>query len=100
MFISGCWDKREINELGIVTAVGVDKGKGENRYSVTIEIANTPPKKSGNSGSDGNETNKAWVGNAEGKSIFDAVRVLSNSSSRRIMWAHNSLIIIGEKARS
>ncbi|MDP4093620.1 MAG: Ger(x)C family spore germination protein [Bacillota bacterium] len=92
---SGCWDLREINELGLVTAVGIDKGNSPNRYSVTVQIANpTSQKSSDNKGSQ--QGNEVWIGTEEGASLFDAVRKLVNISSRRIMWAHNNVIIIGE----
>jgi spore germination protein KC len=37
-----------------------------------------------------------WVGSEDGQSIFDAVRSLVKISSRRVMWAHNNVVIIGE----
>ncbi|MDP4181744.1 MAG: Ger(x)C family spore germination protein, partial [Bacillota bacterium] len=92
---SGCWDSREINELGLVTAVGIDKGDGSNRYSVTIQVANpTTQNSSDNKGSQ--QGGEVWVGTEEGASLFDAVRKLVKISSRRVMWAHNNVVIIGE----
>ncbi len=90
--LNGCYDLREINELGFVTAVGIDKADSPNRFIVTVQIANP------SSGSDdkGSMKNEVWIGTAEGKSIFDAVRKLTGISSKRIMWAHNNVVIIGE----
>ncbi|HEX9061142.1 MAG TPA: Ger(x)C family spore germination protein [Clostridia bacterium] len=91
---SGCWDIREINELGLVTAVGIDKAEGENRYSVTVQIAN--PSTENTSDSKASAKSTIWIGTEEGASIFDATRKLVRVSSRRIMWAHNNVVIIGE----
>jgi spore germination protein KC len=92
--LNGCWDIREINELGLVTAVGIDKADGPNRYSVTVQIAN--PTAEGSSDSKSKVKSDVWIGTQEGSSLFDAARMLVDISSRRIMWAHNNVIIIGE----
>lgn len=94
LILSGCWDTREINELGLVTAVGIDKADGSNKYMVTVQIANPSSQNSG-SGQSGAKS-EVWIGAAEGPSLFDATRKLVKTSSRRIMWAHNNVVIIGE----
>jgi len=93
LLLPGCWDIREITDLGMVMAVGIDKiDSGRNHFKVTVQIAN--PKE--------HQTNMAgtaqivWTGNADGETIFDAVRNLARISSKRIMWAHNNIVIIGE----
>lgn len=91
---SGCWDLREINEIGLVTAVGIDKGTEPNKYAVTVQIAN--PSSEGSSGGEGKANSDMWIGTEEGSSLFDAARKLSSVSSRRMMWAHNNVVIIGE----
>jgi spore germination protein KC len=94
LFFSGCWDMREINDLGFVTAVGIDKAKPPNKYSVTVQIAN-PSSASANS-EQGQAQSGVWVGTGEGESLFAATRNLIRISSKRVMWAHNNVIIIGE----
>ncbi|GFZ31997.1 spore gernimation protein GerC [Clostridium zeae] len=88
----GCWDMREINELGLVMAVGVDK-KDEDEFSVTVQVAKPNEAGGGNKGA---SSEPVWVGTATGKTIFDAIRNVAKMSSRRIMWAHNNIIVIGE----
>lgn len=88
----GCWDMREINELGLVMAVGIDK-KDENEFSVTVQVAKPNEAGGGNKGA---SSEPIWVGTADGKTIFDAIRNVAKMSSRRIMWAHNNIIVIGE----
>lgn len=92
--LSGCWDMQEINELGLVTAVGIDKADGENRYSITVQIAN--PVTDNSSDNKGESKSTVWTGTADGNSLFDATRNLTKISSRKIMWAHNNLVVIGE----
>jgi spore germination protein KC len=95
IFFSGCWDSRELNELGLVMAVGVDKKKGGDLYTVTVQVAK-PSSAAGQGGKSGGGDQPVWVGSAQGKTIFEAIRNIAKFSSRRIMWAHNNIIIIGE----
>lgn len=95
IFLSGCWDERELNELGLVMAVGIDKKKGGEYYTVTVQIAK-PSSAAGQGGKSGGGEDAVWVGSAQGNTIFEAVRNIAKFSSRRIMWAHNNVIIIGQ----
>jgi len=95
IFLSGCWDTRELNELGLVMAVGVDKKKDGEYFTVTAQIAK-PSSAAGQGGKSGGGDQPVWVGSADGNTIFEAIRNLAKFSSRRIMWAHNNVIIIGE----
>ncbi|HEX3012418.1 MAG TPA: Ger(x)C family spore germination protein [Syntrophomonadaceae bacterium] len=98
--LSGCWDAEEINELGFVLSVALDKA--DDGYKVTAQIAK--PETYSKTPSGRSQTEKAkpfWVVSATGKSIFEAIRNMSNTAPRRIFWAHIKVIIIGEKlARS
>jgi spore germination protein KC len=89
---SGCWDTRELNELGLVMAVGVDKAKEGEGYEISVQVAKPKEGSSGQGGA--GET--VWIGTAKGDTLFDAIRNVAKFSSRRIMWAHNNVIIIGE----
>lgn len=93
--LSGCWDSREIDELGLVMAVGIDKDFSTNDYIVTAQIANQRGFSQQGSGSS-SQAEQIYIASAKGKSLFEAVRALSKASSKRIMWAHNNIVIIGE----
>lgn len=94
VFLSGCWDVREINELALVMAVGIDKSvQNPGHYLVTVQAANPQPNSSGET-SKGPQT--VWVASAEAPTIFAAIREIARFSSQRIMWAHNNVIIVGE----
>lgn len=47
----GCWNRRELDTLAIVTAVGVDKSKEDGRISITFQIMK-PSEIKGSGGSD------------------------------------------------
>ncbi|WP_438825729.1 hypothetical protein [Niallia taxi] len=38
--LSGCWNERELNELAIVMAMGVDKMEKTNNYQVAFQVVN------------------------------------------------------------
>lgn len=92
--LTGCWDAREINELGLVMAVGVDKADAGG-FVVTVQIANPKSAAQQEPGA-GGKSEPVFVLSAQGGSIFEAVRELSKVSSKRIMWAHDFIIVIGE----
>lgn len=96
IFLSGCWDMRELNELGLVMAVGVDKSKDTGNFIITAQIAKPQSAASqGGKGGTGGEL-PVWIGTGEGKTIFEAIRNLAKTASRRVMWAHNNIIVIGK----
>lgn len=75
-------------------AVGIDKAEDSNDFVVTVQIANpksnpSPEKKSSSS-------EPVWILSAKGETLFEAVREMSKVSSKRIVWGHNSIVIIGE----
>lgn len=39
-FLSGCWDKMELEDRAYVVALGLDKNEKENFIDVTFQIAN------------------------------------------------------------
>ncbi|MCM3389426.1 Ger(x)C family spore germination protein [Ureibacillus chungkukjangi] len=94
--LSGCLGKTEINDLGIVMAVGLDKGEEEGSIKVTAQIVR-PADARGSTGAPSGQTGEPiWSITASGDSIFEAMRHLGRHSSRRIYWAHNFAVVINE----
>ncbi len=95
--LSGCLGKTEINDLGIVVAVGLDKGEKEGTIQITAQIVR-PADARGSTGAPSGQTGEPiWSITASGDSIFDAIRHLGSSASRRIYWAHNFAVVINEE---
>ena len=88
--ISGCWSSKEINTLGIVTAIGVDKCP--EGYKVTIQILNAKAVAS----KEPITESPVIVIEQEGESISQAVRRMTNLSSRKVYMSHIRTIVIGE----
>jgi spore germination protein KC len=94
MVQTGCWDMREINEIGFVLAIGIDFSPDTKNYTVTVQIANPIPGQSNGKKTD--TTESTWNCIAEGGSVFEAVRNLARISSKRLTWSHNTIIVLGE----
>ena len=96
LILSGCWDRIEVNDLAIVQGVGLDlaeDGNIEVTASIAVPARISPPGATGGGGQTGPPaTNKS----ATGRTVSEAFTRLQEKLSRRIFWAHNSVILIGE----
>lgn len=94
LFLTGCWDKTEVDDLAMVTAIGIDLND-EDRYEVTLQIAK--PNAFGK-GENGSAEEKAYetVTN-QGKTISEAMVRFYATSPRRVYWGHNKIVIFGRK---
>lgn len=96
-FLTGCWNRREINELAIVSSVGVDKEDG--LWRLTAEIFRPlAVGGEGGGGGGGGPVRQAWVVRGEGHTVFQAVRDMALKVPRRVYWAHCTAAIVGEEA--
>jgi spore germination protein KC len=94
--VAGC-GKRELNELAIVTAVGLDEGKKPGTTRITAQIVR-PADARGQTGAPAGATGQPiYSVSAEGRTIFEAIRNLARFSSRRVYWAHNYIVVMNEK---
>jgi spore germination protein KC len=90
-FLTGCWSRTELNELAIVTAMGIDKS--EEGYTVSVQIIN-PSELAGNARSGRTEVVRFIQ---SGRTITEAIRRLSTDVPRKIYVAHLSEVIFGEE---
>lgn len=92
--LTACWGKRELNEIGIVRATGIDV-EPDGKVRVTI-ISIEPTGKPSSGG--GQEKPNSWIGTATGLDIADADKSLRGLSAKNLAWFQNKLIIISEEA--
>lgn len=87
--ISGCYNYRELNDLGITTAIGISKDG--DMYKLVVEVLQTEKK------SNDEASNPSYVlFETEGNTIQEAVRNTILESSKRLYVNHLSLLIIDE----
>ncbi|WP_166241414.1 Ger(x)C family spore germination protein [Paenibacillus turpanensis] len=98
-FISGCWDRKEVNDIVFVSATAMDKVEGEEPYRVTVQFP--LPSKMGGAGSGGGgggtPGEDTWyIDSAAGKTIRDSNQKQQRALSRQLYFAHRRVILIGE----
>ncbi|MEK5480121.1 Ger(x)C family spore germination protein [Paenibacillus sp. FSL R5-0407] len=95
LLLSGCWSRRELNDLAIAVAAGVDKVGDRYRLSVQVAIpGQVASKKAGSSQA------PATLYTAEGDTLFEAARRMTQISPRKIYFPHLRVFLIGESMAS
>lgn len=93
-FLAGCSpDIKEISDIALVMATGIDYDKESNKFVFTtycVLPATTSTEKTGKL--------TEWIGSANGDSILDAARNLRNRAGKSLVWQHNKFFIMGEAA--
>ncbi|SFL52137.1 Ger(x)C family spore germination protein [Candidatus Frackibacter sp. WG13] len=93
--ISGCYDRRPIDNLALVAATGIDQAKDKDKIRLTVQIIK-PSVIKGESGSGGTKGQSVWVLSTTGYTVLEAVRKFTEQVGRNLFWAHNMIIVFGE----
>jgi len=99
--ISGCWSRIELNDLGVVLALGLDVGEEEAvRLTVLIPAPSAPGQSGGGGGAGGGGSGAAspvWVAVREAPSVSDAMQMLQQAAPRRLVRHHMRVVLISEE---
>lgn len=95
VFISGCWDRMEMNDLAFVTGTAMDLSDDGNMLLCSLQIA-TPSTEGGMGGGSGSK-DKFFVISAEGKNGNEIHQKLQKKSSRILFYSHRSVVFISER---
>lgn len=88
---TGCWSKRELNELAIATGIAVDKKGDEYIYTAQVLLPSELEARGGSSHV------PVVTYRASGKTISEAARSLVQLASRQIYVGHLRVLIFGEE---
>ncbi|MEK5486951.1 Ger(x)C family spore germination protein [Lysinibacillus sp. FSL M8-0355] len=91
LLLSGCWSKRELNELAIVVALGIDKIDEE--YEITVQIVD-PSEISMRQAS--TQRSPVVSYHSRGETIFEAIRKMTTNAARKPYFAHLQVVVLGE----
>lgn len=94
LFATGCYNYRELNQIALTGAIGIDKND-EGNYVVTVQVLNTQ-KQGSDSNYSGNQS-KFILYKQEGPTLQHALRTIIFESPRRLYVNHLNLLIISEK---
>ena len=89
--LTGCETHKEISDLGMVSAMGIEKIS--DKCLISVQVANI--KKSTKMGT--NNSSKVTLYKGTGNTCFEAIREISNKSSKKLYFPHNKLIIISDE---
>lgn len=90
IFITGCWNSRELDTLAIVVGMGIDKFNDQYKVSVqVVEPSEVAGKKGGGAA-------PVVTYQATGRSIFEALRRMTTVSPRKMYMSHLRILIFGE----
>ncbi|OKP76015.1 hypothetical protein A3844_11755 [Paenibacillus helianthi] len=92
--LTGCWNSRELNELAIVSGIGIDQGTKPGEYKVTFQVvipSATATSQGANSGA-----SPITIYTSNDHTVFGALRKTSKQASRQLFFAHTQLLVLGE----
>ncbi|WP_336784268.1 Ger(x)C family spore germination protein [Paenibacillus illinoisensis] len=90
--LTGCWDRKELNDLGIMLGLGVDKDGDKIKVSAQVVVPNEVSSKSG-----GGKGTPVTQYQATADTLFEAIQKLTETSPRRIFMAHVRILVFGEE---
>lgn len=96
LLLTGCWDYRELENLAIVSAIGIDIE--DDQISVSAQIINSKKVNTNTQGSGGSEEVAAFVYQMKAPTIREAITKMVVESPKKLYLGHMDLLVIGEEA--
>ncbi|MET3290872.1 UNVERIFIED_CONTAM: spore germination protein [Brevibacillus sp. OAP136] len=94
---TGCWDRREIEDMGMVVGVAIDKGKGKqkNRIVITNQFVNTLTGKKEEA-----TVHRAYNLESAEKNVYETAKYMSTLTDNTPYYTHLKVIVISEDIAS
>ncbi len=99
IFLSGCWDYIEYEQLAHIIAVGVDFSKDTGDYTVSIQ--HIPAMKPNNAGEGGSKSSPNQVGlvhAATDKTFYGCLAKLQEVVPLKLFYGYQKIMIVSEEA--
>ena len=94
LLLCGCWGDKEIDDLFIVTGVGLDSSTEPDKMNITFQVAKVEAGSSGDSGSSAADSSTILLESEQG-TVTEAIAEFNRNGSRQIFLQHNQVILIG-----
>ncbi|KJD45609.1 Ger(x)C family spore germination protein [Paenibacillus terrae] len=91
--LTGCWDRKELNEIGITVGLGVDKDGDQIRVSAQVVVPSEVASKSRSS--KGSPAVTTYVATAP--TLYEAIQKMTEISPRIIYLSHIRMLVFGEE---
>ncbi len=92
--LSGCWDKKELDMLFIVTGVALDAGKTPEEIDITLQVGRTNSDTAG-TGDVRSQENPFILLKAKSDTIENGIMDINRDSSRTVFLHHNQVVLFG-----
>lgn len=90
--LNGCWDLTELDDVGLITGIAIEKGK-DKKYKMYVESVNAQEL-----------SKQSATGNApvivytlEGESISELSRKMNIGLARKLIYSHTRVLVIDEE---
>lgn len=91
--LTGCWSRRELNDLAIAVGIGLDKVGDQ--YLVSAQVV-LPSQVAGSRGG-GSPQSPVNLYKSTGNTVYEALRKITTVSPRSIYLSHLRILVIGEE---
>ncbi|GLI08555.1 hypothetical protein YDYSG_45870 [Paenibacillus tyrfis] len=91
---TGCWSRRELNELAIVTGIGIDKI--DNQYLLSLQVLNMGQAGSEAPGGGGGSSLPVTTQYIKADSVFEGFRRLTTKLPRKLYFSHIRVLVFNE----
>lgn len=95
LFVTGCWDSKELNSLSIISATSIDRER--DRWVVTFQVIIPQAIATQTGGGGAGSQSPTTIFSTNGRTIREAMQNASLETSRMLFFAHNSILILSEK---
>ncbi|MDD2377600.1 MAG: Ger(x)C family spore germination protein [Bacilli bacterium] len=92
--VTGCWNYRELNNLALVSAIGIDEKDG--LYNVSVQIMDPTQQSGSNNSSSSIEATPIDVHQAQGKTILEALNNIVLEEPKELFFGHTDLVVISD----
>ncbi|WP_234124088.1 Ger(x)C family spore germination protein [Clostridium hydrogenum] len=95
LFLSGCWDYEEYEQMTQIYSIGIDLDTKSDKVTVTLQFI---PVSQSSSGKPGGGSSKGTVYSASASTLMDAFTKLQQASPNKLFYGYTQVLIIGEDA--
>jgi spore germination protein KC len=92
IFGTGCWNRRELNNLAFAGVIGIDKAGNDFEVSVLVMDPNAASAKKPSSG-----RSPSVLYHAKGETVPQAIRRMAAVTPRHLYFSHIRMLIFGEQ---
>lgn len=98
MSLTACWSNREVNDIAIVSAIGIDQGNNGNirlSLQLAVPLLIGTGSSQGGAGTTKLADTSGWVVSEEGATVMETYRSIQQKLPRQIFFSHSRVIIVG-----